>query len=119
MKWKNIDFDRGLVVFRRHFSGSKMEVIEGRKSMVDSNDRYHSLSLMMTDRFKEILKSEKIASSNQGDEFVFKTKTGKPLYEGAMRKAWNSSCERLGVKIPMYVGLKHSTMTYFIRGFGD
>ena len=118
IKWKDIDLEKKIVTFKRHFSGSKSELVDGRKSAFDSNDRYHSLSLKVLPRLVQILNSQTRLDEVNGEEFVFKTKKGTPLYESAMRKSWNLACKKLGVKYPMYVGLKHSTMTYYANEVG-
>lgn len=44
---------------------------------------------------------------NIKSQFVF-TKQGEPYHEKALIKIWNRACERAGVKITMYQGLRHS-----------
>ena len=109
LQWRDIDFKNGIMTIRRHFSQEKL--LAGRKSTFDPNDRYHELPLRLSDDVKDGLRQ--MCRSLIADDFVFKTKSGKPLYEKALYKEWVKACKRAGVTVcPLYDGTKHATMTY-------
>jgi len=85
--------DTHIIICRRF---SEYELLEGDKAG-------KIRPLFKTDRAKEILKK-----SYSFSDFVF-THNGKSPYDGKMlNKLWHEACNKVGVKIKMYNGLRHS-----------
>lgn len=106
LKWGDINRKDGVLHIRSHFS-NKVEM-QGRKSIKNPDNDFFDHQVPLYAEFYEIMKDVPISLNK--DEYIFKTKTGKPLYESALRKIWNAAVKKAGVShIDLYSGLKRSS----------
>lgn len=113
LQWGDIDFGNRTVTICRHFSGAVLDD-HGRKSQ-GKGSRYRKVVLHLHDEALSLLRSLK-RTSIEPNEFVFKTRTGNPIYESGMYRAWKRACNDAGYgHHPVYQSLKHSTAYYYVN----
>lgn len=97
LKWKDVDFDKGIVIIRRTFS-------LGHLREVTKTKRIRFLPL-----HSETLEWMKKQENRFPESFVFpRNVKGEPLYNRALRKEWKRITEPLGLNIRLYDGTRHS-----------
>lgn len=103
----DIDRKRKVITIQRHWSDN--ELIAGRKSAVDQNDRYHKLELPFVPRIEEIIRAVPV-SFDRG-EFFFKGPRGKgrPVNHNALNNEWKRACKLAGVPVcSFYESTRHA-----------
>jgi len=101
LKVKDLDFSQKSIAIRRTFSGRSSNILmEHTKTkkmrLIPSNPEMFSI-------LKEICKDK------LPEAFVFvNPRTGKPYAKSTFQELWHDACEKAGVKIKPYEGLRHS-----------
>ncbi|MCB2168864.1 MAG: tyrosine-type recombinase/integrase [Deltaproteobacteria bacterium] len=101
LMWDCVDWENQVIVFKRNYS-------EGELREVLKNKRI--LYFPITSELADILGN--VPRSLTG--FVFINKKGKP-YGKHIDRIWNRACKIVGVKIPLYAGVRHSFATNLLE----
>lgn len=115
LQWQDIDLKANTLTIQRHYS--RRTLLPGRKSNFEPGSPEHRVILRLVPEARAIF--EGLVRPLDPNEFIFKTRNGKPIYEDAMRKAWNKACDKVGVKhVWFYADTKHVTMDHYHNDAG-
>jgi len=103
--WSDLDFKHGRVKIHRHFSLQEIKpTTKSKRIKILPLDGQVREALMKLPRHITC-------------PFVFQ-KNGKCYSESYARKLWNKTCAKLGVKISLYQGTRHSSITAAVERAG-
>lgn len=103
--WDDLDFKHTQVVIRRHFSLNELRVTTKSKRIK---------ILPLDGEVKDFLQR---LPRHITSPFVFQ-KNGRPYSESYARKLWNEITSKMGIKISLYQGTRHSSATEAVNRVG-
>jgi integrase len=103
LQWRDIDLTNGTVVIRRAFSLNVCREFTKTK---------HIRVLPLDPDVRDVLLS--LPTPMDDRDFVFKYKR-RPYSESMARKVWNRATEKLGIKITLYEGTRHSVASQAVN----
>jgi integrase len=101
LKVKDLDFENGTIIFRRVFTGPI------GNTLIERTKTYRQRVIPINPEMENILRE--LYKDKLPEAFIFTdSKTGKPYPSRTLIKRWRAACEKVGKKIGLYEGSKHS-----------
>ena len=118
LRWKDIDYDKGLIFIRQTLSHDGKEIKIGAKTV--SGVRTIHISKMLIDQLKEekqrIEKQKlKLGNSYEDNDLVVCTREGKPIIATNLVKAFKKDVKKVGLPIIRWHDLRHTHATMLIE----
>ncbi|MEC1725835.1 tyrosine-type recombinase/integrase [Schinkia azotoformans] len=118
LRWKDIEFDKGLIYIRQVLSHDAKEMKIGAKTV--AGVRTIHISEMLTDQLKEeklrIEKQKlKLGQSYEDNDLVICTREGKPIIPTNLVKAFKKDVKKVGLPIIRWHDLRHTHATMLIE----